>query len=282
MALVLVALAPDDPPKDPTIGTTYQVPYRVTNTNHYLVRVRINGKGPFNFLVDSGAPALYVGTDAAKKIGIKPDDENYWTAIDRLDLEGGASLTNIKGRVEDPFQLTGMNALGLPGASIDGILGFTILARFRMEFDPTKSRMNWTKIDYAPKEPFVPKLAKGEKIQPSAEVQLMQAMGPAMKLAAVFLGKQPEEVLITRGSLGLELKGEGDGVVVASVVGGSPAEMAGIKPGDRLIKILDREIHDDRDAHAAVAKIRAGDDVPISVLRDGQSMDITAKAGEGF
>ena len=30
------------------------------------------------------------------------------------------------------------------------------------------------------------------------------------------------------------------------------------------------------------AKIRTGDDVPISVLRDGQSMDITAKAGEGF
>ena len=73
MALVLAALAPDGPPKDPAIGTTYQVPYRVTNTNHYLVRVRVNGKGPFNFLVDSGAPALYVGTEAAKKIGIEPD-----------------------------------------------------------------------------------------------------------------------------------------------------------------------------------------------------------------
>lgn len=282
MVLVLAALAPDEPPKDPAIGTTYQVPYRVTNTNHYLVRVRINGKGPFNFLVDSGAPALYVGTDAAKKIGIKPDDENYWTAIDRLDFEGGASLTNIKGRVEDPFQLTGMNALGLPGASIDGILGFTMLARFRMEFDPTKDRMAWTRIDYAPKEPFVPKLAKGQKLQPSAEVQLMQAMGPAMKLAAVFLGKQPEEVLIARGSLGVELKDEDGKAVVASVVAESAAEKAGIKPGDRLVKILDREIHDLKDAHAAVAKVRGGDEVTLTVERDGQDVEITAKAGEGF
>jgi hypothetical protein len=280
LMLAVVALAPDAPKKaDEAIGTTYKVPYRVTNTNHYLVRVRVNGKGPFNFLVDSGAPALYVGTEAAKKIGIEPDEVNYWTDIDRLDLEGGASLTKIKGRVEDPFQLTGMNALGLPGVSIDGILGFTILARFRMEFDPTKDRMNWTRIDYAPKEPFVPKLRKGEKLQPSAEMQLMQAMGPAMKLAAVFLGKQPEEVLLTRGTLGIELK---DGAVVAAVVAGSPAEKAGIQPGDRLAKILDDPIEDSQDAHEAVLKVRPGDDVPIALERGGQTIEVKATAGEGF
>ena len=48
-----------DPPgsapaaRDPQIGQSFQVPYRLTDTNHFLVRVRINGKGPFNFLVDS-------------------------------------------------------------------------------------------------------------------------------------------------------------------------------------------------------------------------------------
>jgi len=279
LLLALVALAPDEPKKDEAVGTTYKVPYRVTNTNHYLVRVRVNGKGPFNFLVDSGAPALYVGTEAAEKIGIKTDEVNYWTDIDRLDIEGGASLTNVKGRVEDPFQLTGMNALGLPGASIDGILGFTMLARFRMEFDPTKDRMNWTRIDYAPKEPFVPKLRKGEKLQPSAEVQMMQALGPAMKLAAVFLGKQPEEILLTRGSLGIELK---DGAVVAAVVAGSPAETAGVRPGDKLTKILDNIIDSSNDAHEAVLKVRPGDEVPIALERDGQAIEVKATAGEGF
>jgi hypothetical protein len=280
LMLAVVALAPDAPEKkDEAIGTTYKIPYRVTNTNHYLVRVRVNGKGPFNFLVDSGAPALYIGTEAAKEIGIKPDDVNFWTDIDRLDLEGGATLTKIKGRVEDPFQLTGMNALGLPGASIDGILGFTILARFRMEFDPTKDRMNWTRIDYAPKEPFVPKLRKGEKLQPSAEVQLMQAMGPAMKLAAVFLGKQPEEILLTRGSLGIELN---EGAVVAAVVAGSPAEKAGVQPGDKLTKILDSAVANSQDAHEAVLKVRPGDEVTMTLERGGQAIEIKATAGKGF
>ena len=100
------------------------MPYRLTDTNHFLVRARINGKGPFNFLVDSGAPALFIATETAKKIGLKPDPDKFWTPIDRLDLEGGSRLTGVKARVEDPFQLVGMNALGLPGASIDGILGF--------------------------------------------------------------------------------------------------------------------------------------------------------------
>ena len=56
---------------DPQIGRSFQIPYRLTDTNHFLVRVRLNGKGPFNFLVDSGAPSLYIATETAKKIGLE-------------------------------------------------------------------------------------------------------------------------------------------------------------------------------------------------------------------
>src|SRR5215468_1920472 len=55
---------------DPQIGRSFQVPYRLTDTNHFLVRVRLNGKGPFNFLVDSGAPALFVATETARKVAL--------------------------------------------------------------------------------------------------------------------------------------------------------------------------------------------------------------------
>ena len=114
----VLAFGPGDdikpPARDPQIGRSFQVPYRLTDTNHFLVRVRLNGKGPFNFLVDSGAPALFVATETAKKIGLKPDPDEFWTPVDRLDFEGGARLDRIKARVDDPFQLVGMNALGLP------------------------------------------------------------------------------------------------------------------------------------------------------------------------
>ena len=180
--------------RDPQVGKSFQVPYRLTDTNHFLVRVRINGKGPFNFLVDSGAPALFVATETARKIGLKPADAaTFWTPIDRLDIEGGARLSDVKARVEDPFQLVGMNALGLPGATIDGILGFTILGRFRLEIDLTEDRMTWTRLDYDPREPPVPRLKAGEEAEAPLGVQAMNALGPLAKGMAFLMGKQPEE-----------------------------------------------------------------------------------------
>ena len=47
-----------------------RVPYQLTNTKHVLVRVKLNGKGPFNFVLDTGAPALFLSEAAAEKAGI--------------------------------------------------------------------------------------------------------------------------------------------------------------------------------------------------------------------
>src|SRR4051794_38176877 len=114
LSLVVLTLAPAPAPapapdaaraRAPDVGKSYQVPYRVTHTNHFLVRVRINGKGPFNFLVDTGAPALYIASETARKVGLKAAEDDFWTAVARLDFEGGAHLSDLKARVEDPFQL---------------------------------------------------------------------------------------------------------------------------------------------------------------------------------
>jgi hypothetical protein len=287
LALALTALAPvPDAGPDPKldVGRSFQVPYRLTNTNHFLVRVRLNGKGPFNFLVDAGAPALYVATETARKVGLKPSEESFWTVVERVDFEGGASLRNVNSRVEDPFQLVGMNALGLPGASIDGILGFTILARFRLELDPTKDRMTWTRLEFEPKDPPVPKRRPGEK--PPAEMLAMNALGSLAKVAAVLIGKQPEDALAPRGFLGLELAEDktAGAVRIAGVLADSAAAKAGVRVGDRLIRVESRKIKDLASARAAVAEVKVGDRVDL-VLRHEQEDDdttVTVTAGEGF
>lgn len=267
------------------IGQAFRIPYRLSETNHYLVRVRINGKGPFNFLVDSGAPALFVGTNAAKAIGLEPAEDDFWTPIDRLDIEGGATLLDLKARVEDPFQLVGMNALGLPGASIDGILGFTILARFRLEFDPTDDRMTWTRIDFEPKEPFIPRPVRTKQgpAKP-AEVRAMEMLGPVMQGMAFLIGKQPEERRIAQGYLGIVLEPiDGDETLkVADVLEGSPAAEAGIRPGDVIETIDDTMLHDLDDAHGAVLALKPGDEVSLKVRRDGEARTIKLTAGEGL
>ncbi len=271
----------------------FEVPYRLTETNHFLVRVRINGKGPFNFLVDSGAPALYVATATATKAGLKPTNGEFWTRVDRLDLEGGASLTRVRARVEDPFQLVGMNALGLPGATIDGILGFTILARFRLQIDPTRDFMTWTLLDYIPPDPPSPRSGNGEVRQIPREVQALSVLGPLAKGLAFLVGKQPEEKYLLRGFLGLQWheapKTATDHYVeIGAVLKGSPADRAGLRPGDRLLSIGGHPIDSLKSAHAAVAKVQAGDLVRLSVERNAETetqvrqLTVTVTAEEGL
>ena len=116
LLLALVALAPDAD-RDPAVGRSYRVPYRTTDTNHAVVRVRVNGVGPFNFLVDTGAPALYVGTEAAKQIGLEASKDDYWTVVDRLDFEGGPTLSKVQGPRRGPLPARRDERPGPAGAS---------------------------------------------------------------------------------------------------------------------------------------------------------------------
>jgi len=283
LCLALTSIPPAPTPalaRDAAIGRSYRIPYRITDTNHFLVRVRINGKGPFNFLVDTGAPALYISTETARKVGLDPEPDEFWTPVDRVDFEGGARLDGIKGRVEDPFQLVGMNALGLPGASIDGILGFTVLARFRIELDLTKDRMVWTRLDFEPRDPPVP--PRGARGRPPSEIQAMNALGPLAKVAALLVGKQPEEQLHPRGFLGLELTEAGGAVRVAGVLADSPAAQAGVQVGDLLVRLGDRGVATLAAARKAVAEVQAGKAVALTIRRGETTRDLTLTAGEGL
>src|SRR5437870_240379 len=87
---------------------TFNVPYRLTATNHVMVRAKINGKGPYNFILDTGAPALFVSTTVCAKLGVRANNQGMGT-FDRFEIEGGVVLEKMKGRVENPFQLEGMN-----------------------------------------------------------------------------------------------------------------------------------------------------------------------------
>lgn len=278
------------PSRDPQVGRSFRVPYRLTDTNHFLVRVRINGKGPFNFLVDSGAPALFVSTEAAKKVGLNPGQNQFWTPIDRLDLEGGARLEHIKARVEDPFQLVGMNALGLPGASIEGILGFTILARFQLEIDPTQDRMTWTRLNYEPRDLPVPEHKPGELKSGPPEVQAMNALGPLAKGLAFLIGRQPEEERHPRGFLGVEWSQERDGnrsqLRIRRVLPGSAAAKAGLEAGDILRQIKGRQIDNEKAARTALNEVMPGEKISLLVRRNAASgsreLSLELTAGDGL
>jgi hypothetical protein len=261
----------DRPERDPK---TFAVPFRVTETKHVLVRVKIDGKGPFNLIVDTGAPALFVTTAVGKKLGLKPDKEN-WIPIDRLDIEGGAFLTKTRGRVEDLFQLEGMNGLGLCGVEVHGLLGYGVLAHFRIELDVTRDKMTWTKLDFEPPPP--PRLGKG-----SGSAGL-DALGTTMKVAGALLGKKANPETVVRGYLGLDfVDGEDGAVEVKSVQAKSPAAEAGIQPGDRIDKFQDTKVPSAHELRRKLSRVAVGETVKFHLFRKDKPLEKSFQTGEGL
>ena len=92
---------------------------------------------------------------------------------------------------------------------------------------------------------------------------------------------------IVRGYLGIMMQAlnkeirdnvgykEGDGVYVRAVINGSPAQKAGILPGDVITKINNTVIKDDRMALQLVAGLTPGKNYPIELFRKGDLATFT-------
>jgi hypothetical protein len=256
---------------------TYRVPFRLTGTNHVLVRARIDGKGPYNFILDTGAPALFVAEAVGKKLGVKADKDG-WGTFDRFEIEGGAVETKIKGRIDTPFQLKGMNALRLAGVRLHGIIGFNVLARYRITFDFTKDKMLWARLDF---DPGLPRGLSGKVQAPGG----LETLGKVLEFLGMFVGKVPPAKTVRRGFIGIELAasdGKEEGVLIKAVLPDSPAAQGGLRAGDLITRFQGGEISDLDDVRALAAKVRPGQKARFHVVRKGKTQKITVTAGEGL
>jgi 2-alkenal reductase len=64
-----------------------------------------------------------------------------------------------------------------------------------------------------------------------------------------------------------------------AVVSGSPADQAGIKEGDIIVKINDQQIDTDHPLDATLAGYGPGDTVTVQLLRDGQTVTVPVTLG---
>ncbi len=98
-----------------------------------------------------------------------------------------------------------------------------------------------------------------------------------------------ENGAVTRGWLGVQIQpvtreiadslglADAKGAIVSDITEGSPAQSAGFKAGDTILKADGQDIADSRDMAKKVARIAPGKDVNFEIVRDGKPMTITAK-----
>jgi hypothetical protein len=271
---VLGWLAPLQAQEPKKAAQVFQVPYQLTNSLHIMVRAKINGKGPFNFIIDTGAPILFVSTPTGKKLGLA--SQKGLTTLERFEMEGGVVQTKVKCRVETPFQLEGMNGLGMAGVELHGIIGYAVLAFYRMEIDFTKDAMTWTKLDFAPPKP------EALKVKGGGGSGGLEIIGGLMKFLGFLAGKKANAEVAPRGYLGIELADANGAVLVTRVLAKSPAAAAGLKAGDRIEQVQSKNVRSSADVHQHAGQITVGQAVRISIIRAGEKREIMVTAGDGL
>lgn len=83
------------------------------------------------------------------------------------------------------------------------------------------------------------------------------------------------------GFLGIQAEAhDGEGLKITVVVEGSPAEEAGLKKGDILLKFDETEINDFDQLRELVSKKKPGDEVSVGLMRDDERQTITFNLGQ--
>jgi serine protease Do len=97
---------------------------------------------------------------------------------------------------------------------------------------------------------------------------------------------------VTRGRLGVQIQGltqdlarsfglqSPNGALVSSVEKDSPAQRAGVEPGDVILQFNGATVEDSKDLPVLVARAKPGSDGTLKVWRHGKEQTLAIKVGE--
>ena len=119
-------------------------------------------------------------------------------------------------------------------------------------------------------------------------------IGFAIPIAMIkeVLPQLKERGQVTRGWLGVAIQPitpdlgkrfslkQANGALVSDVMEGSPAEHAGVKPGDVIVEFADKQVKSSTELPHIVASTPVGKEVAMKVIRDGAELTLQIKVGE--
>lgn len=249
------------------------VKFTLVATGHFIIKVKLNDKGPYNLIFDTGAPLMLISNRAGKDSGIL--DKKGTSNI--LSPFGPMTQAKIKKMEIGPLKADDVNAMVFDHPTvkafsdffkkdygeIDGIVGFPFFAKYRMTVDYKAKELTFTPNGYQPTD-------------------VMQSM---MNMLLRPKDDKPR-IVAAAGQWGIivekDLKDEDAGVNVKTVMEGSAAAKAGLKPGDRLLTIDGRWTDSVGDAYQAAGYVKPGKAAPVVIKRDGKEMKLTVTPASGL
>lgn len=245
------------------------VPFEMLPSNHMVVRAKVNGKGPYRFIFDLGAPVTLLSNHAAEESGAIAKDapKSFLMStrgegkIDKFEM-GDLKADDVPVLVMDHPVL---GALGsVLGRKLEGIVGYTFWAHYRMTIDYQAKEMTFVPVDFEVRDLMkdLPTRLAGPK---KAKTLILAPHG----LFGLSVGEP---------SGGLKAPG----VPISAVLSGSPAESAGVKVGDVLISLDGRWTTSITDTYAAALAVEPGEPVKLVLQRDGEERTVSVTPKEGL
>jgi hypothetical protein len=247
------------------------VPFELLTSRHMAVQVKLNGKGPYRLIFDTGAPMNLINNRIAKDSGVldpkaKKPPLGFFGAMGQHEIKslevGDAKLEKVQTMVMDhPTVALISEALG----PIDGIVGFPFFARYKMTVDYQKKELTLVPNDYVPGDYMEGLMAKLMSAQDGGNEP--KIVGPAALWGlSVIKEKEDEEA----------------GVVVKEVLAGGAAADAGLKAGDRIVTLDGRWTDTIGDTFLASSLVKPGREAVVVIHRDGKDVKITVKPAKGI
>ena len=131
---------------DAAARTIAELPYRIDYRGWYTVSGTINGKGPFDLIVDTGATRTLIFANTLAKAGGRRASGGEPISVLGLSRQGEFPTYIIDDiRVGDE-RLSGLMTVVLPDWNVDGrapqaVLGLDFLSRYHVEFDAERQVM---------------------------------------------------------------------------------------------------------------------------------------------
>jgi len=247
-----------------------KIKLEVLKTKHLAVQVKLNGKGPYRLIFDTGAPFTLISTRAARESGMLPKDTKAPTfalfgALGQFPIQtlevGSAKVEKMPAMVMDHPAISALARM--LDRDLDGIVGFPFFARFTMTLDLQAQELTLVPNGYEPADilqTLMATLVGSKTVEP-------RVLAPAAQWG--FSADKAE-------------KDEGEGVKITTVWPGSAAETAGLKVGDRLLALNGCWTESVLDCAYAVQAVQPGTAVPARLLRNGKEQKLTLRPRAGW